>query len=77
MTARPKRGPIPSRWMVQAIGPDGWVVAERSVDRPNRMLLEDVAEQLRALVRSETGWTPRLRVLDSGGHDVSAASGLE
>jgi hypothetical protein len=64
-------------WTVQALGHDGWVVAERSVDHPSSPILEDVAEQLRALVRGETGWTPTVPALDPQGRDVSASFRLD
>lgn len=63
-----ERGPA----TIRAIGPDGWVVAERTVDRATAMVVEDAAEQLRATVRGDTGWTPRIVVLDRRGRDVTA-----
>lgn len=55
-----------------AIGPGGWAVAERSVDYATTMLVEQAADELRSGVRSETGWTPRMVVLDDRGRDVTA-----
>jgi hypothetical protein len=77
MSARSKRTRHQAIWTMQALGPDGWAVAERFVDHPSPMILEDVAEQLRALVRVETGWTPTVRLLDPRGRDVSARYELD
>jgi hypothetical protein len=76
MTVRPSRV-ARAAWTVQALSNDGWVVAERSVHDPSSLIRDYVAEQLRALVRSETRWTPTLRVLDPLGRDVSARFRLD
>ncbi len=57
--------------VVRAIGPHGWVAAERPVDYPTRLVVERVADELRAAVRSDTGWTPTLIVLDENGRDIT------
>jgi hypothetical protein len=77
MTVRPRGIGQARVWTVQALGHDGWVVAERSVDHPSSLILDQVADQLRAHVRGETGWTPTLRVLDPQGRDVSARFRLD
>ncbi len=56
---------------VFAIGRDGWAVAERPVDFVNEMVVESVADELRAAVRNDTGWTPAIVVVDSYGCDVT------
>ena len=58
---------------VQAIGPQGWAVAERMVDHSTPLVVEQAADELRATVRSDSGWLPRLVVLDEQGRDVTAA----
>ena len=64
---RQQPGPV----TVIAIGREGWAVADRRVDVPLPTLVEDAAEQLRALVRSEHGWQPRIVVLTADGQDIS------
>jgi len=58
---------------VQAIGPQGWAVAERIIDSSAPLVVEQAAEALRATVRSDSGGLPRLVVLDEYGRDVTAA----
>ncbi len=60
-----------------AIGPQGWAVAERRIDHPTPLIVADVADQLRAAVRSDTGWTPTVLVLDRSGDDVSSRYPVE
>lgn len=62
--------------VVRAVGRDGWVVAERPVDYPTPLAVERVADELRAAVRSDTGWTPTVIVLDEAGRDVTARYGV-
>ncbi|HTS15267.1 MAG TPA: hypothetical protein VMH24_06345 [Candidatus Sulfotelmatobacter sp.] len=57
--------------MIRAIGPMGWVVAERPLDTASPITVEDAVEALRSSVRSETGWVPRIVILDHDGRDVS------
>ncbi len=59
--------------MVRAIGPEGWALAERPVDLPTTLVVERVADELRATMRHEIGWTPTIVVLDNDGRDVTAA----
>ncbi len=59
--------------MVRAIGPEGWALAERPVDWPSSLVVERVADELRATMRNEIGWTPTIVVLDHDGRDVTAA----
>lgn len=56
---------------VQAIGPDGWAIAERSVDSATPMTVKQTADELRATVRSDSGWLPRIVVLDEQDRDVT------
>lgn len=56
---------------IQAIGPDGWAVTERVVDHAVGLVVEEVAAELRAAVRRDTGWQPRIVVLDDRGRDIS------
>ena len=65
---RPVAGPV----IVQAVGRDGWVVAERRLDHGLSILIEDAADALRSAVRLETGWEPRIVVQDEEGHDLTA-----
>lgn len=58
---------------IRAIGPEGWPVAERPVDDPGAITVESVAEALRAGVRNDTGWTPRIVVLAPDGRDITSA----
>lgn len=36
------------------------------------MIVEQVADELRSAVRSDTGWIPQIVVLDDHGNDVTA-----
>ena len=63
--------PVPASAVVRAIGRDGWAIAERPVDYPTRLVVERVTNELRAMVRSDTGWTPTIVVLDEAGRDVT------
>ena len=65
---RRRRAPLRT---VCVIGPDGWMVAERPVDFAAAMVVESVADELRALVRSDSGWTPTIVMLDQRGRDVT------
>jgi len=56
---------------VFAIGRDGWAVAERPIDFVSAIVVESVADELRAAVRSDTGWTPTIVVVDRYGRDVT------
>jgi hypothetical protein len=67
----------PRAAVVRAIGRDGWAVAERPVDYPTPLVVERVADELRAAVRSDTGWTPAIRVLDELGRDVTSRYAVE
>jgi hypothetical protein len=68
-TSRPAR-PSPNL-RILAIGPNGWAVAERIVEHPIPMLVEQAAEELRWAIRSETGRTPLIMVLDDRGRDLT------
>ncbi len=71
--ARPGRSRrhVPGTVTLLAVGPQGWAVAERRIDHPTPMIVAEVADQLRAAVRSDTGWLPTILVLDETGADVS------
>jgi hypothetical protein len=56
---------------IQAIGPQGWPVAERVVDYVTEITVEDAAEQLRAAVRSDYGWQATIVVRDARGRDIT------
>ncbi len=56
---------------VFAIGRDGWPVAERPVDFVDAIIVESVADELRAAVRNDTEWTPTIVVVDKDGRDVT------
>ncbi len=63
----PAQGPI----TILAIGKQGWAVAERQVERPTALIIGAIAEQLRGIVRADTGWMPSIVVLDGAGADVT------
>lgn len=56
---------------VFAIGRDGWAVAEQPIDFVSAIVVESVADELRAAVLSDTGWTPTIVVVDRYGRDVT------
>lgn len=55
----------------------GWVVAERTIDHPTVQLVEDAVAALRASVRAESGWSPRIAVVDGQGRDVTRRCGID
>lgn len=57
---------------IVAIGREGWPLAERLLETATRIVIEDTADQVRGLVRADTGWTPTIRVLDEDGNDLSS-----
>jgi hypothetical protein len=67
------QGSIPGRVTLLAIGPDGWPCSERIVDRAVPLIVEQVADDLRSAVRSDSGWLPRIAVLDERGRDITAS----
>ena len=60
------------RATVSAIGPDGWPCAERPVECAIALIVEQVADELRSAVRSDTSWVPRIVVHDHDGNDITA-----
>ena len=66
------RRPSARSAVVRAVGRDGWVVAERPVDYPTRLVVERVADDLRAAVRRDTGWAPTMMVFDEEGRDITS-----
>jgi hypothetical protein len=66
-----------ARLTVFAIGHDGWPVAERPLDFVDPMIVESAAEELRAAVRNDTGWAPRIVIVDWHGHDVTSRFRVE
>jgi len=71
-TRHPKPIPRSRPATIQAIGAEGWAVAERMVDARSPLVVEEAADELRAAVRSDRGWIPRLVVFDDQGLDVTA-----
>jgi len=62
---------------VLAIGRQGWAVAERRIEHATPLVVEAVAEQLRGMVRADSGWMPTIVVLDATGDDVTARYRVE
>jgi hypothetical protein len=62
---------------VLAIGRQGWAVAERRIEHATPLVVEAIAEQLRGMVRADSGWMPTIVVLDVTGDDVSARYRVE
>jgi hypothetical protein len=68
--------PPPQPVTIYAIGPDGWVIVERRVDFATRIVVEDAVDAVRAAVRAETGWDPRVEVRNDRGRDMSRRFGI-
>lgn len=65
---------MPEHGVVQAIGPDGLLVAERILEGSSNPLVEEAARALRIAVRRDTERRlPRIVVLDANGKDITDA----
>ncbi len=73
MARTPSRSSTPGPATLYAIGPDGWPCAERIVDHAVPLIVEQVADELRSAVRSDSRWLPRIAVLDEHGRDITAS----